>query len=525
MRPDLPGKQAFTSKAGRSTMRGHQSMNARWKIWVGLAVVAVACVFIGTHWTNSAQTALEQTRRELRQQGFKIDLADFNFSTSPEIRARAAALTTAGLFGLRDGSIKLMTGVSSNSAVVLWRDSTTEPDNDKYFGSRFSENTLNDNPAALDAACVAALTGPIRFDLNASAASRMLLPHLAPLKSLVQTLGARAVLDLRDGNKDAAWTNLLASTALVTSWDPEPSEVSHLVRCACATIAYDAAWQALQSDDWSDARLANLQRAWESADFFKGFPETTAFTRAAEAAGCQQERRQSPALGLPLTEMIRRPKTAWQGFTYYWRRLGYLHRGSYEDERSLLLFYRERELQLRAAVQCPTWSQMRQLPAATNFAAFQTKNPNSSPMLAGMRLNQLAAAFQGRAEGPLARAAETEARRRILIAAIAIERYRGRHGSYPKSLQELAPELLKSPPIDFMDGQPLRYRLTGDGHFLLYSVGLDCTDDGGKMPQPRRRSLGSPYIVPTRMDEGTDLVWPLPASPAEVAAHEDGSRP
>ena len=76
-------------------------------------------------------------------------------------------------------------------------------------------------------------------------------------------------------------------------------------------------------------------------------------------------------------------------------------------------------------------------------------------------------------------AAEAEARRRILIAAIALKRYRGRHGGYPKALQELVPELLQSPPIDFMDGKPLRYQLTDDGHFVLYSVGLDCVDDGG----------------------------------------------
>jgi hypothetical protein len=68
-----------------------------------------------------------------------------------------------------------------------------------------------------------------------------------------------------------------------------------------------------------------------------------------------------------------------------------------------------------------------------------------------------------------------------------------------------------------MDGQPLRYRLTDDGHFLLYSVGLDCVDDGGKMPVLRRQ--GAPYanFRPGQREMGTDLVWPLPASPAAVA--------
>jgi cbb3-type cytochrome oxidase subunit 3 len=37
---------------------------------------------------TAAQRALADTRLALRQQGFKTDLADFDFTTSPEIQAR-----------------------------------------------------------------------------------------------------------------------------------------------------------------------------------------------------------------------------------------------------------------------------------------------------------------------------------------------------------------------------------------------------------------------------------------------------
>ena len=86
--------------------------------------------------------------------------------------------------------------------------------------------------------------------------------------------------------------------------------------------------------------------------------------------------------------------------------------------------------------------------------------------------------FQAEGRGLLGRSAEAETQRRIIIAALALERYRGRHGSYPKSLQELIPELLQTPLRDFMDGQPLRYRLADGNHFVLYSIGLDCIDNG-----------------------------------------------
>jgi hypothetical protein len=59
-----------------------------------LAIGGGALLFF---WPDSAETALKETRRGLRQQGFKIDLAEFDFSASADLRARAAALTNANL--------------------------------------------------------------------------------------------------------------------------------------------------------------------------------------------------------------------------------------------------------------------------------------------------------------------------------------------------------------------------------------------------------------------------------------------
>ena len=125
-------------------------------------------------------------------------------------------------------------------------------------------------------------------------------------------------------------------------------------------------------------------------------------------------------------------------------------------------------------------------------------------------------AYQSGGNPYLGRAAEAEARRRLMVSAIALERYRGRHGSYPGDLQALVPELLPSPPLDFMDGKPLRYRLGSDGRFVLHSVGLDCVDNGGEMPsagQWRDRLEGGPAML---ISSDTDVVWPRPGSEAEA---------
>ena len=61
------------------------------------------------------------------------------------------------------------------------------------------------------------------------------------------------------------------------------------------------------------------------------------------------------------------------------------------------------------------------------------------------------------ANGPL-RALRFHAQNELTITATALKRYHARHGKYPPNLDELVPEFLATPPVDWMDGQKLRYR-------------------------------------------------------------------
>ncbi len=65
--------------------------------------------------------------------------------------------------------------------------------------------------------------------------------------------------------------------------------------------------------------------------------------------------------------------------------------------------------------------------------------------------------------------------------ACALERYRLAHGNYPETLDALAPQFIAAVPHDIINGQPLHYRRTEDGNFVLYSVGWNEIDDGGKI--------------------------------------------
>ena len=67
----------------------------------------------------------------------------------------------------------------------------------------------------------------------------------------------------------------------------------------------------------------------------------------------------------------------------------------------------------------------------------------------------------------------------LACAAIALERYRLANGGYPESLDAFAPQFMEKVPHDIIGGEPLHYRRTDDGQFVLYSVGWNERDDGG----------------------------------------------
>ncbi len=68
-----------------------------------------------------------------------------------------------------------------------------------------------------------------------------------------------------------------------------------------------------------------------------------------------------------------------------------------------------------------------------------------------------------------------------IVVGIALELYRTRNGEYPKSLDALVPEYLPEVPADRISGNAVRYKLV-EGKPLIYSVGADGDDDGGRLP-------------------------------------------
>jgi len=109
-------------------------------------------------------------------------------------------------------------------------------------------------------------------------------------------------------------------------------------------------------------------------------------------------------------------------------------------------------------------------------------------------------------------------RRDATLTALALELYRREHGEWPETLAELTPRLMPTVPVDQYDGQPLKYRLI-DGQPILYSVGADRKDDGGRVdsgPAGLRRATywASPDAVEAAR---ADPTWKAPTQANKVA--------
>jgi type II secretory pathway pseudopilin PulG len=85
---------------------------------------------------------------------------------------------------------------------------------------------------------------------------------------------------------------------------------------------------------------------------------------------------------------------------------------------------------------------------------------------------------------------------RCALVAMSLERYRRDHNRWPETLNALVPKYLAAVPTDPQDGQPLRFKRRPDG-VIVYWIGLDGTDDGGKLTR------GNPWIPGS--DQGFQL--------------------
>ncbi|HZF00597.1 MAG TPA: hypothetical protein VE344_01755 [Methylomirabilota bacterium] len=320
-----------------------------------------------------------------------------------------------------------------------------------------------------------------------------LLPHLSVFKICAQFLQLRASAELQNGQSDKALEDIKLAVELMGKFRNEPFLISHLVRIAMLQITLQPVYEGLANHQWSDAQLAELDSEFEKLDFLADYENSIRGERAMAIADI---------------EYMRHIKSfrSWMEDVS-----GGYNRNSHDLVARILFnltpsaFFYQNELTISKMYQ--QWV----LPSVN------LENQIISPALT--HKNQMAAAKELKhhpwpykvfafglfpaVENMVEKFARAQSVTDLARTAIALERYRLAHGEFPESLDVIASQFIAQVPHDVIGGQPLHYRRTSDGQFILYSVGWNEKDDGGVTGHHNGGSLPD-------FDSG-DWVWRYPA--------------
>jgi hypothetical protein len=306
------------------------------------------------------------------------------------------------------------------------------------------------------------------IDYNAEDPASILLPHLAVIRRSENVLRYQASAELATGKTDAAFDDVELMIFLANSVQNEPIIISHLVRIISLNQVTEVVREGLAGHLWSDAQLQNFQTQFEGLKLLKDLERPMNAERVAMGnATIDLVRRHRPnyfanMLGINPGSV---GNVLWffpTGWTYF-EELNYDQMFDDQikpgyDPRAGRVHPREIEASSLKVMDLLNVGSLSQIWNHRLFASVM--------LPATANIVQKSAAAQ---------TAVDEA-----ALACALERYRLARGKYPVSLAALAPEFIAAIPHDVISGEPLKYRLDG-GEFILYSVGWNETDDGGKI--------------------------------------------
>ncbi len=332
-----------------------------------------------------------------------------------------------------------------------------------------------------------------RFDYAWEEGFQMLLPNLSALKRIQQHLDLRIWALIADGQTNAAFDETVVALRVSDWLRDDPLLISQLVRIAQAQITTESIWHGIAAHCWTDAQLQEFQKQLAQRDYLAGM----ALALAGERNGGIQT----------MDRWVRNPKEifqmqdAWNSGphdnsadsmeqTFF---ATFLPRGWMRQNQSTLALETQRHIEtarrLRGGTPTAEWQDLIKEAEAWDSETQARYRDNPSPYTAFAR--QLGGAL-GKA---VAKAVRSQVMNRCAITGCALERYRLRNGTYPKTLEALVPDFLAAVPIDPMDGQPIRYARDDNGLFRLWSVGDDRKDQNGR-----------------RSKEGSHQDWTWPAA-------------
>lgn len=356
----------------------------------------------------------------------------------------------------------------------------------KYYRKGLPSLSLHGN-AAEDVLAALAKYDPIVMELREAARTRPL--SRAPVKfqknfdlvyypslsvsGVYEVLALRIQAELELGRPAEAYADLEIYFRFSQSQYRRPGIVQQILYAANVSLLIQPVWNGISMHQWTDEQLQKIQAQLKAVDFLGDF----AWSIRAERA------KMNPYWD----EMRSDPKYAEEVFSWESEKTAKL--ASYVSHvcPGLIYFNQTAAARYYQDVILPLAGNHRVALHQAKIAEAEANNDRNYGLY-----NIFARTFEQMVFSVLKNSARLQADVDLAYVACAIERYRLAHGSLPASLGDLA-----DIPCDVMDGKPLRYHVLGADNYLLYSIGWDGVDNGGKP-----RDMKKP-------DADYDIIWTL----------------
>jgi hypothetical protein len=472
---------------------------SRWRragrVMAVMLLVALAA-YVAVNVTGGRQIAVELGR--IRAEGAPVSLREAAPPAIPEEENAApiydqAFLALPRLERSPGQSAELPPRLANADGTVVTNLLSENPARRARVTPRELEQALAGTDAALALARRAAAMPRCRFPIDWEAGAAALFPHYAKLRSLTRLLGGRAVLSAREGRPADAAADLEAMAGIAAHAGVDPVLIGQLVQYACLSHYGSALQQVMETASLDEADCRRLEARLSEIDL------PARFARAVETERCfglwafdtaRRDRRllaeafgdrAGPPAGLHAAWVVlAEPFLKWDEIAYL--RLMSRQVARARDARPLL-------------------------PGEADGPLTETTVDGRPPWFAVVSRLMLPALAQASAKRDAA-----VARLALMRAALALEACRAREGRYPVSLGEAERLLGRALPRDPFTETPLRYQRR-DAGYLLYSVGANRCDDGGR---GRLRATAGTLPGPSAPEA---TFQPRPGGPDDIVWH------
>jgi hypothetical protein len=309
---------------------------------------------------------------------------------------------------------------------------------------------------------------PVRYEDGFAAT----MPQAGPLRQAARLLRLRAEARLERGMAVEAAQDVAAILRLAVIWKTEPTMIGQLVSKAIAGMGLQVIEIGLATTTWSEAELAVLDAELVRLDIL-GAGWRSFRTELAMGTAIIRFMAEDPRTAFGMIRSTESSEAPWPFGLFAWMPSGWYYQNIAHTGRVYLddLFpaYDARARRVDFAKLQARSAEMIEKRASP----YRFLGSMMMPSIVG--LSSVFAAGQTQVD-----------QARI---AIALERWRREHGTYPAALAELPATAGVAGLHDLATGEPFHYRRNEDGTFLLYAVGADGVDNGGTPNKPGNAGL------------------------------------